>query len=362
VIRLGGLITLAAALALPAGAAAQQPIVADVAADWSHAQTGLRLPPTLAGFDRAEINQFDTQQRDVSILYRDRASQTTTTLYVFYAGFPDASVWHDRIRYAMMAGFLGTPDFTTALTTTFTPPNEHLANGLRTTASMSGKATKASGVAIFAHDGWLVAARMSSSTLDRNALDTRLAAFVAALPLAAGKTKAPPVYVIDACPAPLAPPEAKPIARDEANALILGMDALALGDTALYAKTHPGQPPLAAAHYCRDGASRVNLGIYRQDGATDSYVMAVGDAGVGVFVEKATALTELHKGNPAYSVILSTTAASVAVGAFDGLPTLGQAIAAVNAHQPLASVTRAIGPGAKVNINLITPSAPAKAN
>jgi hypothetical protein len=336
---------------------AQKSIVADVASAWTHAQTGLKLPAALAGFERVSIVQYDNAQRDVAVGYRDPSSRTETTLYVFYAGLPDASVWHDRIKYAMTAGVLGKPDFTTAIHAAFAAPGETVAGGLRTTVPMSGKSAKSSGVAIFAHNGWLIATRMSSATLDRDALDARLAAFVAALPLEAGKIKPSPAYVIDQCTTPLAPPPATAVGLENGPEMSL---AVAFGIEAVGLEAETLKPN--AARYCRDPVSQIGFGVYRHDGASESYVIAVGDSGTAVTVSKDPVVSELRKEKADYSVFMATVSDRSGFGAFNGLPSYGQTIDMINAHKALVSVSRPVWPDEKANINIFTNDASKKAN
>ena len=343
-------IVLACALAIAPVAQAQQPIAADVAAVWTHDQSGLSAPPALAGFDRTGVEQYDRAQRDVAISYSDRASHTTTTLYVFFAGLPDVSLWHDRIRVAMGAGVLGTPDFANAKDTVFNAPGESAPGGLRTSVAMTGKSTKASGVAIFAHNGWLIATRMSSDTLDRDALDARLAAFIAALPVPAGKAAPAPVYIVAPCTGAFDPPPAKPIDGGPlpTTAIELGMQATVMDK--------PDKAP--TGHWCRGTPSQLGFGVYRREGEP-GYVIAIGDGGSAISVVPDLVASELHEGVSAYAVFLATTVDRTGYGVFDGVPSFGQAIALINAHRPLVGVNRATRPGEKTNITIYS-SDPAK--
>lgn len=342
---------LAAVLAVPV-VQAQTPIAADVAATWRHEQSGLSAPPALAGFDRYGIAQYDKQQRDVAISYRDQASQTETTLYVFFAGLPDVSLWHDRIKVAMGSGMLGTPDFATALQTSFTAPGETATGGLRTTAVMTGKPTRASGVAIFAHNGWLIATRMSSHTLDREALDARLAAFIAALPVPAGKAAPAPVYVVAPCTGAFDPPAASPLAGSAAptTAVMLGLEASTM--------EHPDARP--TGHWCRGTPSQLGFGVYRREGEP-GYVIAIGDNGSAVSVQPDPVMSELNKGTAAFSVFLSTMTDRTGYGVFNGVPAFRQAIDLINAHHPLVAVSRSTDPAGKTNINIFTSDTAKKA-
>jgi hypothetical protein len=334
---------------LPDAGIAQQPIVADVAATWVHDLSGVRYPPALAGFERTEIDEYDNAQRDISATYRDQTTHTGATAYAFYAGLPDVSIWHDRIKFAMAAGYLGTPDFAAAKTTKFAPTGTTSETGLRTSAPMSGKGFTASGEAIFSHDGWLIAVRMTSRTLDRDALDAKLASFVAALPPTPDKTTPIPVYVIEECATRLNPPAARPIDTGPADALALIIDNGAMKTLTGAAKSNESE------RYCREAGATTNMGIYRLNGSTDSYVMALGDGGSAAFVGKTLVLDQLKHGTSHFPVRFSTVAQTLVFPGYDALPSYQQVLEAVEAGHPIASVSRNLGKGTGANINLFVP-------
>jgi hypothetical protein len=332
---------------LPATGNAQQPIVADIASVWTHEQTGMKVPPTLAGFDRTGIVQFDTAQRDVSVGFRDSATRTEATLYVFHAGLPDASLWHDRIKDVIGAGKVGTPDFSRSLTTPFAPASETVNSGIRTTIPTTDGRSRATAEAIFAHDGWLVVVRMTSGTLDRDALDRRLAEFVAQIPLGAAKTIPAPAYDIAPCPASLRPGPAKLRQTAMADVILLAGEAAASDDPAQQRTV-----PASTDRYCRDPVSSVEFGIYRMNDATDSYVLAVGDSGSGAAVRRDGLLTLMNKGNIGYSVIFSTVSDRFVFQTFAMLPGYEQVIDQIKAGHTLAKVSRRSDAGSKASISI----------
>jgi hypothetical protein len=355
-IRLLGFLGAGIASIAPVLACAAQPIAVDATMAWVQPVIGIKYPPMLAGFNRTRVVEYDTAQRDVSAGYNDGASGTTATVYAFHAGFADASIWHDRIRYAMTNGLLGTPDFATGVTGKFTPPGESTLTGLRTSVRMSGKTITASGVAIFAHDDWLIAVRMSSSRLDRDALDAKLAALVAALPLAPAKTAPKAVYTIEQCAVPL--PSVSAVLAEQSTA---DTTAMALGSLDLPVK--PGKAaPVGDQWYCREPGATTNVGVYRLNGATDGYLVAMGDSGATAIVANNLILDQLHAGARHYSIRLAMTAQTLVFPATVGMPAPMQVTDMIARTRPLASVNRPIGPMEKRQINIFTDTAAPKAN
>ncbi|WP_428333705.1 hypothetical protein [Novosphingobium sp.] len=355
-IRPLGILGAGIAFVAPVLACATQPIAVDAAMAWVQPVIGIKYPPMLAGFDRTGVVEYDTAQRDVSAGYKDGASGTIATVYAFYAGFPDASIWHDRIRYAMTNGMLGTPDFTTGVTGTFTPPGESTPTGLRSSFRMSGKTVTASGVAIFAHDGWLVAVRMSSSRLDRDALDARMAALVAALPLAPARATPKPVYTIEQCAVPLPPVSAKLAEQSTADTTAMALSSLDL-------PVKPGRAaPVGNPRYCREPGATTNVGIYRLNGAADGYLVAMGDSGDTAIVANNLILDELHTGARHYSIRLARTAQTLIFPATIGLPAPTQVTNMIEQTRPLASVNRPVGAFEKPQINIFFAPDTPKAN
>ena len=353
VVATGLMLTCAAA---PAHAQST-PITADIAADWQHPLSGatfpVRLGPAqLGAFARESMEDYGTQQLDISGTYQQPQTRTTATLYVYRAGLPDASIWHDRIKAVIAAGRLGTPDFTKAITTLFTPAGHGANSGIRSAVPMTGKTATSSGVSVFPHDDWLVVVRMTSYTLSAADLDTALAGFTAAIPLPAPKASATAAYVITPCTDPFPAQAAKRAPRDMMDDILASALMQALDDAA--GKPTPAKPDAAPpAPYCADPAGSANYGAYRAGGDKASYVVAMGDAGNAVQIAPNTMAAMLDKKKAGqYSMTLSTVASRISYTPFAAIPTVAQVIAAIDHENPVASTDRPIGNAKTRNINI----------
>ena len=339
-----------AALAAAPAMASTTPIVADVSAAWTHAGTGMTFSPTLGGFAREGIEDFGAGQLDIAASYGDPGSGTVATLYVFHAGLADVSVWHDRILSVIGMGALGTPDRDHALAAVFTPAGQGAESGLRTTMAMAGRDIAASGVAVFAHDDWLVVVRMSSHTLAPAALDARLAGFVGALAVPAAKVAAPAAYRIAACGAPM------PTAA--ATRLPSGADPQTLAGLLVSIIDVPREPGRDAAPApqprCRDRDSGVQFGLYHGGDPAAGFTVAIGDDGNAVTVAPDL-IAKAHGLADHYTVTLATVDKRIGYAGFAGLPTLAQVAGIVGHERPVIVYVRAVN-GGKGQINIMTPT------
>jgi len=343
VVATGLMLTCAAA---PAHAQST-PITADIAADWQHPLSGatfpVRLGPVrLGAFARESMEDYGTQQLDISGTYQQPQTRTTATLYVYRAGLPDASIWHDRIKAVIAAG--------------------HSANsGIRSAVPMAGPSTTtktatSSGVSVFPHDDWLVVVRMTSYTLSAADLDTALAGFTAAIPLPAPKASAPAAYVITPCTDPFPAQAAKRAPRDMMTGVLAGVLMQMADNHELKpdpAKPAPAKVDTAPPPYCADPAGSANYGAYRAEGDKASYVVAMGDAGNAVQIapDGMAAMLDKKKAGQ-YSMTLSTVASRISYTPFAAIPTVAQVIDAIDHENPVASTDRPIGNAKSRNINI----------
>lgn len=342
------LAAIVAAMALVSAAqAAPNPISVDAAKDWRHDLTGTAFPPRIAAFSRHDIADFGNQQLDVMATYNQPETKTTATLYVYRAGLPDASIWHDRIVKVMGMGRLGTADVPHLQTTLFTPAGQGANSGIRSVVPLAGKAYTASGVAVFPHEDWLLVVRMSSETGSAADLDRALAGFVEALHLSPARNPAPEAYGITPCPQPFPEQAAARAARDMTGGLLAGALMQALDD----GKGKPAKT--AAPHYCSDPAAGVDYGSYRDGQDQARYLVAVGDGGnvVQVAPDTMVALMDPKKSGQ-YSMMLTTVAKRVSYVPFIAIPSPAQVMTVLQSERPISMTDRPIGASKKKTITI----------
>lgn len=359
--------------------AAPTPITADVAAPWQHGLSGLGFPVQLAGFSRDMLMDFGKVQADIAATYQQPATGSTATLYVFHAGLADVSIWHDRIKLAIGMGNVGQSQPAATITNLFTPALHAKDSGIRSVMPVAGKGYLASGVAIFQHNDWLVAVRLSSKSFTPAELDKVLAGFVDALALpqpalpeparpASTKPAVPvrPAYVVSQCDSLLPSQPAKP-AKTNMMESMLGAALMnvevdkesATTDTPGTAPEKPAAGDVAANQpappYCVQAGAGASYGIYRNGPPEAGYVLALSDAGNVVMVQPDVTGLLFGKKKPKYSVVLSTPTERAIYAPFAGLPTVDQVIKLINETGPSASVSRPLGENKGSNINIMRP-------
>lgn len=316
---------LALVVAQPAQAQQAQPRVLAVpaAAAWQHAATQIILPPRVAGLRRGEIRDSTAEELDVVADYDNAAEGVAGTVYVFRTQTPDAALWFDRALTAIqLRPGWGLEGAAPPAPTGFARPGAPLASGLRASLDVGTPEVRSTALAIAPLGDFLVKVRLSSARLDQAGLDALLTRFIEGLRWpAAAATGERAAVAIAPCPEPLRFRRARVVRSDASDVL------MTLLSSAVVAQRE-GPPPV----YCREpGAS--GHGVYRVEGSRDSYLLALGDAGVALSVGQALNLGALTGegggGGRRYSVTLLDRSATSALPSFNRLPPPDQAIALV---------------------------------
>lgn len=331
--------SIAALLALPAGAE-PAPIEVAATATWQHDTAKVRFPPAIDGLRRTSIVDYGDQRFDVSARYFEDASQTMVTLYLFRAPLPDVALWHDRALVSIrQREALGTPDHSAAVTAAFAPPGSEVASGLLTVMPLSGRSARSTALAIFPQGPWLVKVRITSDGLDPAQLKSRLEAMLAALPIEPLGAAQPASAMTD-CAEPLQFRRARRAdPPDLATQLILS--ALQGAADEKMNTADAGTEAVRPSRFCRDPSSQADYGVYRREGAKDSYVIGLYDAGssVGVYRQPTAGLLG---GNSAkdFWIDLSTVNETATFRGFRSLPAPAKVIEVIVSEQPVSTVKR----------------------
>lgn len=331
--------SLVAVLAFPA-TAEPTPIEVAATATWQHDAAKVRFPPALGGFRRTNIVDYGDQRFDVSGRYFDEASRTTVTLYLFRAPVPDVPMWHDRALISIRQhDALGTPDHSAAVTAAFAPPGSEVTSGLLTVMPLSGRSARSTALAVFPQGPWLVKVRITSDSLDPAQLRARLEALLAALPIDPLGMAQPAAAMTD-CSEPLQFGRARRAdPPDLSTQLILSALQGAAGEknNAADAETEVVPP----SRFCRDPSSQGDYGVYRREGAKDSYVIGLYDAGTSVGVHRQPAAGLLGGGSAKdFWIDLSTVSETATFRGFRSLPAPAKVIEVIGSEQPVSSVKR----------------------
>jgi hypothetical protein len=320
-------------LAMPALAAAQtapRVLAVTPANAWQHAETQIILPPRVGGLARIDIRDNGQDEQDVFATYADRDEGMIAFVYIYRTGAGDLPLWFDRALAAIMLPQAGAAPPAIA---GFTRPGASAASGLRAAMSDNAPGMRSTAIAMAPlGPSWLVKIRLGSQRLEPGALDERLSAFVAALRWPAETGTASVAVPIEPCPTPLQLREAR-IVRVETSDVL--MDSI-IGSI----EPEPGQPVAPPPVYCREPGATVERGVYRPDRSTDSYLIALHDAGLAVGVGDASGLSQLLGNNRRrFSVTLYGRNATSSYPSFNRLPPPVQAYALVRDGQPLSTTT-----------------------
>ena len=242
----------------------------------------------------------------------------------------------------------------------FTPPGQSTASGLIASYRPMRGPYRSTAIAFFPlGPDWYVELRYSSTTIEAEAIDARLRSAIAGLGWPRKIAPEPAAELIADCTAPLAlNGPAKAVKGDNAmtSSLFAGLLASVGHDTA---KKTRDAPPAAPFIWCRDTATYPALaahGVYRPRDSDDQYLIALDDAGRGIWVspDPITALLAKAEGKEGSPAVWALTSNDVAVttsyAGRDRLPPPDQAFAIVTS-EPYASRTTTWGKKRNVQVN-----------
>jgi hypothetical protein len=285
---------------------------------WKHAATGMILSPRSAELARASIKDLSESEFDIIASYDDPAGHVVTTFYLYRTLIDDVPLWFDRAMVAMaqqpaIAGAIAQNSVPTA----FARPGSTVPSGLRIVIPVGGPELSSTALALVSLDGWLVKVRMSSAKLAAGALDERMSAFIASLRWPAVKGTETPASPMKACNSALRTKKAKVVREDMAQIFLT-----AALSSAIVKREGPG--PV----YCREPGATADWGVYRPDGHSDRYVVALGDAGAGLILAPALSLEGLTSGDSGKSHSMSFVhyATTSVLPSFNRLPPAQQAV------------------------------------
>ena len=266
------------------------------AAPWKHKYSKLQIPDQVTDLKLTNVKDAENNGLDVIVNFGSAEGGESTTIYVFRKTSGDVPVWFDRAAALIVVR----PEFgrVTATTqpTSFIPPGQATATGLKQVFSTAGGEWKSTAVALIQMGGWYVKLRLSSTTRTPDELAVRLEQTLVSLKwptkLAAGPVATP----ITACTTPLsfaaeaALAPADPSAGLMAAVLASGAGAAAAGAANANVKVKGRIVLEKPGVWCRDSAivgdgdQSSLVAVYRNDSQTDGYLLALGDSGRAISI------------------------------------------------------------------------------
>lgn len=333
-----------------AEAAAQpQAIRTEDGKPWTHKASGLTFPAAIGGFIRNDINDLsEGKQIDLGSAYREPASGTLATVYIYRPAMPVAPLWFDIANWYIQRNQRFAPVAAHGGAVSFTIAGQEQTVNLRQVYAI-GAMGRSSGIAIIPLGSWMVKVRMTSQHYDPRALDAALQALVEGLgwpkhmPAVAASTP------LASCKGKLPENRAEEIRQTSPIILVGAMLGSVDEDNAgKGGKDETVGPP----RLCRDDSRTDNAyPIYQLDEGSSGYVIVIGDNGTLLAVRNdprsAEIARELAKDGgrdtrPFYRVTLMTPEQWEQFPAFAQLPSAEQAFDVVRNRSPL-SVTKLLG-------------------
>lgn len=319
----------------------QRTIMVSADAPFAHANSGLTLPATLIDLPRTRVLEVEAPQLDIAAEYM-RGDAPVLTVYVYRSTVGSVPVWFDRARWAIESRPVYGKPTLAAPVAAIAARDGAVASGLIAGWSLSGSSYRGTAVAILPHGEWLVKLRYSSQTEDGVAAAAKLRDAIAAIawPKPKGNAVAVAAVPVADCATPLGFDASAASLPPDPNAMLMGALAAGLaGGGPAKAKRPPAPPPV----WCRDPAAVPMGAVYRPGGSTDTYLLALSDAGRGVSVYPSVASqvgAEIDKTarKLSWSVDLALPGRTVIYPLQSALPPPARVMAALN-EAPLSSIT-----------------------
>jgi hypothetical protein len=321
---------------------------------WTHGHSGIAVPSTLGGNPLTKAKSYAPDELDVGLSFEPEGAKDYVSFYIFRNTNGGVPVWFSQAQWAIENRSQFGEPARAGPVQSFVPPGQDAATGLKAVYEPKGDAGFSStGVALLPVGGWYVKLRVTS----RNRTPAQLAEFIDEVlaeirwPQKVAAAAALPVVP---CPKPLAfGKKSKDVTGGGMAEILSGaLMSAAAGDDSIE-KTDAAAP--APVQWCRDTQLDGNLAVYRRAEASDSYLLAYGDNGNGVWAGPSSTnaiMAEIEKKKVAtrYGVTLHTAGQDINFVSQDRLPSPERTIEIVNANRRASSVTT-WGKERKVEIN-----------
>ncbi|KPF61789.1 hypothetical protein IP88_15515 [alpha proteobacterium AAP81b] len=316
-------------LLMSAAPAAAEPVPIAVAPDatWRHGRSGVAIPPTLAGLSRSEIKDLSSDQSDVAAAF-GAPGGGIATLYIYRPGTGDVPLWFDMARRAIEQR----PEWNAAAAS----PRAVAAvgearDGLGIVYAAADGRRRATALALAPAGPWIVKLRVTADNADPAAVEATLLAALRGLGWPAERVARSEAMPVAACATPLTFRTARLRRANSANSL--GELLVGLTIAGIAGKDEKPKADEKPVVWCRDAAT--DAAVFRADGASDGYLLAVNDAGSAVLVDNSA--SKLMGSGRDWGVSLYQQGSVYAFRGFTGLPSPAQALAQVQTDTPTGS-------------------------
>ncbi|WP_298470214.1 hypothetical protein [uncultured Erythrobacter sp.] len=338
--RLAALVVAVAIFSTPA--AAQRALQIDNDSVWEHPHSSIAVPTTLAGLPRARATEFAPDFLNVGFSFRMGDDPEEISLYIYRDTNGGVPVWFEQARIGIeMRDIYANPQLAFGVEQYGWPGNEVWQGQRAVYDTPNSTYSKSTGVVLFSVKGWYVKMRATSSVRTaselRDWIDT---AFGEIAPPAANVSQ-PPAIPVTECAEKLAfKKKAKDAKTDGTaglmSALLGGMVAEKVQDR------QESDEPVEAVAWCRDSSLGRTQVAYRADASINSYLIALGDSGMGVSVAPdagAALLSEKSKKDQSFAITVITDAQRINFVPQNRLPSLKRVMKIINDNRTISSVS-----------------------
>jgi len=292
--------------------------------DWTHADTGMVFPASVASMPRVSLADMSKFESYVVAKYQAPDGSITATISLLKSPARDVSIWFDRaqtmfvLKNRVKAG---------AVPTAFAPTANGTANSLRIVYDHEeGQEWASTALAVVPFNGRMVKLQLSARSLPSDQLGNMLLAAVRSMSWTVAKEQDVAAVPISPCPerlsfkrATLLAPELAFPKRDRLPPII---------------HNYFGAPKEGA--YCREREGDYHWAVYRKQLVKHKYLIALQDAGRVIEVEQV----EHEFWGQGYSVVLVERDGRYKFRNFDQLPTPDRVIELIEKDKPISSVIR----------------------
>ncbi|MEP1422124.1 MAG: hypothetical protein ABJK59_10180 [Erythrobacter sp.] len=341
-----GVLFLTGIWALPmASASAQVPIEIEVGAPWTHPHSGITVPSELGGLRRGQATQFAEDFLNIGFSFPSPDGTAEISLYIYRHTNGAVPVWFRQAQTGIeLRDIYAKPELTFGVEQYGWPGAEEW-QGLRAIyATPNSRQIASTAVVLFSVDGWLVKMRVSSFNKGPEEMALMIDAAFAELTPPNARIAQSPAIAVEDCEEKLKFKKARDAKTDGASS-ILGALLGSIVPRGEQDESEEGEAatPEPASVWCRDGSLNPTQVAYRANGATDAYLLAIGDSGMGISVGPDAAgqilQTERPDSKPNYSITLITDSRRVNYAPQDRLPSLRRVMEVLNTNQAVSSMS-----------------------
>ena len=333
-------------------AQAQRALEIESDAAWEHPHSGIEVPATLAGLPRNRGTEFAPDFLNVGFSFRDGEDVEEISLYIYRDTNGGVPVWFEQARRGIEGrDIYADPKLAFAIEQYGWPGNDAWQGQRAVYDTPDSTYSTSTGLVLFSVDGWYVKMRATSATRSASELRDWIDTAFGELTAPMSEFRQEPVIAVTDCEEKLSFKKAKDAKTDGASSLVNALLGGMISEKVTEKRVEEGPGPAVA--WCRDSSLSGMQVAYRADASTDSYLIALGDSGMGVSVAPdlgAALLSDKPSKKKSYSITVITEAQRINFVPQNRLPSLQRVLEVINANRRV-SATSTWGDDSKVEIN-----------